>query len=921
MLENCTTILKTKLSAPKVANNLVIRPRLTEQLTRGTGQKLTLISAPAGFGKTTLVADWLHKSNIETIWLSLDKTDNDSVRFLEYFVSSLQQIKPDFGIAALDTMFSPHPPQMEHIVTILINELDDFPNDIVIVLDDYHIVKSQEIHDILIFLLDHMPEQFHIFITSREDPPFPLSRLRVRAQLTEIRIEDLKFTIKEMEQYFINTMGLRLSKENVSALFNQTEGWVASLQMVGLSLKGKSDINNYIRKISTYNSHIFEYLEEEVFSLQPLQVQEFLLYTSILKGMNPSLCNAITKKNDGYDMLIQLNRANLFIFPFDNHQKWYRYHQLFADLLKFRLNMTKPDIIPELHVNASKWYQKEGLMHEAIYHALKAELYDLAADLLKQYLEHRPEFNMESELARAGELLNRFPKNIIQSRPSLLIYKALILQAQLKFDNVEACLLQAEKLIHDLKKVKTDKQQKPDIDMLNDLLGRIFTIRAWHVYYMEKKIEEPITLSLKALEYLNKKSFSFQIIALLNLSYCYFWSGNVVESETYFYRMITLSQENGSIFFESLGAQGLFFINTIRGKYKAAECILEKILNRYKKKYPNHSRQLAAYSILLISLGFIYHTQNKLDLAAEYLTKGVELAKNHSLPIINALGHIALALVIQAKGDNKSATEMLEQAKQYLPENTQIVKFPALMAKINITGNNFEPVKAWIRENDLDINDKIRVTNELDYVTFAAYLIAKKKYGKAIFLLEKLADSANANKRYGFYIEILILLALSYQQENNETKSLEIINQALILAEPEDFLQVFIDNSSPMLELLTLYKNGKDKSQQLPSSDFVDKLILRIQKKLAEPDNVGHRVTTSDPKNKLPWSYRLDPLSKRELEVLSLMALTSTNPEIADQLCISLNTVKTHIKRIHSKLHVNCRKKAVLQAKAIGLIQ
>jgi LuxR family maltose regulon positive regulatory protein len=419
-----TPLLQTKLYIPQSrpsSSNLILRPRLMERLNEGLSGKLTLLSAPAGFGKTTLVSEWASQSKTPVAWLSLEETDNDLTRFLGYVIAALQTCYPHLGETVPAMMQSPQPPLLDSLLTILINDIAAIPEDLVLVLDDYHVITSPPIQQALTFLLDHLPSQLHLAITTRADPPFPLARMRARGEMVEIREADLRFTKAETFAFLQQVMNIELSADDLIALHHRTEGWITGLHLAALSMQGSKDAREFVQTFTGGHQYILDYLLEEVFRRQSASSQTFLLQTSILERLCGSLCDAVMGRDDGQTMLETLAQANLFILPLDDERHWYRYHHLFADLLRHRLQQTLPAQWPDLHRRAATWYEQHGFINEAIHHALQAEAYPEAARLV--------EVNAFTAL-KQGEVmtvlgwLDRLPQETVHAHPWLSVWHA-----------------------------------------------------------------------------------------------------------------------------------------------------------------------------------------------------------------------------------------------------------------------------------------------------------------------------------------------------------------------------------------------------------------------------------------------------------------------------------------------------------------
>src|SRR3712207_13717 len=437
-----TPILATKLYVPPPQPRVVLRPRLIERLNEGLHRKLTLISAPAGSGKTTLVGEWVAAVERPAAWLSLDEGDNDPTRFRSYLVAALQTVAPDIGESVLGVLGSPQPPPTESLLTALLNEISTIPDDFVLVLDDYHVVDARAIDDALVFLLEHLPPRMHLVIATREDPHLPLARLRARGQLTELRASDLRFTLSEAAEFLNSVMGLGLSAEDIAALESRTEGWIAGLQLAALSMRGREDVSGFIRAFAGDNRYIVDYLVEEVLQHQPELIRSFLLQTSILERLSGPLCDAVTRQEDGRGMLEALERGNFFVVPLDDKRHWYRYHHLFADVLNAHLMAEQPDQVSTLHRRASAWYEHNALAADAIRHALAAEDFERAADLIERAV---PAIRRSRQEATLLGWLQALPDELFRSRPVLSVHYAGTLLQSGQLDGVETRLRDAER--------------------------------------------------------------------------------------------------------------------------------------------------------------------------------------------------------------------------------------------------------------------------------------------------------------------------------------------------------------------------------------------------------------------------------------------------------------------------------------------
>ncbi|MFQ5401690.1 MAG: LuxR family transcriptional regulator, partial [Anaerolineae bacterium] len=533
-------MLQTKLYVPRLRPSLVPRPRLIAKLNRGLqqGSKLTLISAPAGFGKTTLVSEWVVNCERPFAWLSLDEGESDPARFLLYLVAALQKATPELGQTAMAVLQSPQPPPLQTVLTPLLNEIATVPDSFTLVLDDYHLVDVQAVDKALIFLLDHLPPQLHLVITTREDPNLPLSRLRARGQLTEIRAADLRFTTKETAVFLQQVMGLDLTEEQIDALEARTEGWIAGLQMAALSMRGQEDVAGFIQSFTGSHRFVLDYLMEEVLCQQPDDVQEFLLKTAVLNQLTGPLCNALTGANNGQEILETLERANLFLVPLDNERRWYRYHHLFADLLRQRLQQSATErIVNALHIRASQWYEANGLEVEAFHHATAAHDVTRALRLIEG--EGIP-FYFRAEVTPVRHWLESLPEAEFKARPSLWVtYAAVLTMTGRLQDNIEEILQAAE----------TALQDAPDDDKTADLHGQIAAIRAM-LGIVKNEIERIITQSRRALELLHPDNAPMRTTTTWTLGYAHQVQGNRAAASQAYAETIAYSQKSGNIMTE-----------------------------------------------------------------------------------------------------------------------------------------------------------------------------------------------------------------------------------------------------------------------------------------------------------------------------------------------------------------------------------
>jgi len=949
-----TPLLTTKLHIPPVRPELVSRPRLIERLNEGLMRRLTLVSAPAGFGKTTLLSEWVHSCGRPVAWVSLDGDDNDLARFLAYFVAALQtlalsQACPEprrrvegiepvlseacpeqsrrvegaaegahIGEGVLSAFQTPQPPPIESVLTGLINEIAAVPEQFALVLDDYHVIGAEAIHSALTFLLDHLPPQMHLVIATRVDPPLPIPRLRGRGQLTELRVTDLRFTLDEAATFLNQVMGLELSADDVAALETRTEGWVTGLQLAALSMQGREDIPGFLAAFTGSQHYILDYLVEEVLQRQSESAQAFLLQTSILDRMTGPLCEAVTLgcqskrsgESDGQAMLDRLEHANLFIVPLDDRRHWYRYHHLFADFLRARLHQMWPEQVPGLHRRASEWYERNGQIAEAIDHALSAEDFERAVRLIEQVAE--PTL-MRSEIATFLRWAEALPDGVMRTRPSLCIFHAwALLLSGRPLDAVESRLQDAE---HS-PKVEKDAGR---------ISGAAATLRAF-IATFRGHLPQAAELSRQALEQLPEDDLFLRSVAAWNMSLAHTVSGEMAASIQAVDQVVRLSQESGNLVIAVAALCQSAEIYIIYGQLRQARTYYQRALELAVDK---QGRPLPIAGMAMIGLGEISREWNDLQAAAHYLTEGIELTRRlGEIWILD--GYIALARVRQAQGDVDGAHDTIQKARQFAMkfDVTELddLLVAAHQARLWVAQDDLEATMRWVEEQGLKVNInpaeleeegssellQIYYLREFERITLAWALISHGRADEALALLALLLPGAEQRGWNKSVIEIQTLKALALQAQGDTPQAITALEKALSLAEPEGFVRLFVDEGAPMGELL------RQAAAQGIAVDYVGKLLAAL-----EEETKGERWTKKPLPSSLapgPSSALVEPLSERELEVLGLIAAGLSNREIAQKLFVALSTVKTHINNIYRKLDVSKRTQAVARAKELNLL-
>ncbi len=904
-------ILATKLYIPTLPSKVVTRPRLIKQLTDGltTGRKLTLISAPAGFGKSTLISEWIMSCGRPTAWLSLDENDNNPARFLIYLIGALRTISPNLGAEILDALQSPQAPPTESIVTALLNEITTIPNDFILVLDDYHLTDAKSIDDTLTFLIEHLPPQLHLVITTREDPTLPIPRLRVRNQLTEIRAADLRFTPAEAAEFLNQMMGLSLSVEDVAALEDRTEGWIAGLQLAALSMKGQQDVHAFIQAFAGDHRYIVDYLVEEVLQRQPEPIRDFLLQTSILDRLNGPLCDAVTSQLGSRTKLEGLQRGNLFLIPLDDKRDWYRYHHLFGDVLRMHLTAEQPDQVPALHRRASEWYEQNNLTADAIRHALVGADFERASGLIERVLPSMRQSRQEPVLL---SWLKALPDELFQYHPVLNVHYIGTLLQNGQFDGVEARLRDVEQWLatpEDIRRqpVYVDEEEFQRLPSSVAMYHAAIALAQGDVVNAMKHARIVLELADQDDDFPRGAASS-----LLGLAA---WTSGDLETA---YQMFS----NGMAHLQRVefisdvigGSVTLADIRIAQGRLREAMSIYERGLQLATKQ---GAPALRGAADMHVGMSELYYERNEVNTAEQHLLKSKELGELNGLPKNPYRWRVAMARILEAQGDLEGALDLLDEAEiLYMGDFSPNVRpIPALKARVWVQQGELEKALAWAREKKLSIEEKPNYLREFELITFARTLLSQcqsdhsiSMLHDAIGLLERLLKAAEEGGRIGSLVEILVLQALAHQMHEDIPAALPSLERALKLAEPEGYMRIFLAEGSSMAELIhEIAKRGF-----LPN--YTAKLLSACE---AERKEIGEGTLPSA----APASSSLiEPLSQRELDILRLFKTELSGPEIAQELVIALSTVRTHTKSIYSKLNVNSRRGAVKRAIELGLI-
>ncbi|HEX6387111.1 MAG TPA: LuxR C-terminal-related transcriptional regulator [Anaerolineae bacterium] len=920
-------LLATKLYIPQRTLTerqqpfIVARPRLVDKLNAGLEGKVTLVCAPAGFGKTTLIADWLSQLTIENsqltidncAWLSLDESDNDPVRFLSYLIAALQTVLPKLGQTAVALLQSPQPPAPETVLTIVINELAAIPTPIILVLGDYHTISTPAIHHAVTFLLDHQPPGLHLVISSRADPLLPLARWRARRELLELRADDLRFSVAEASAFLQQVAGLDISPDDVAVLQDRTEGWVAGLQLAALSLQGRADVSDFIATFAGSHRYIMDYLVEEVLQQRPPGTEQFLLQTAFLDRLCGSLCDAVTGQSNSHATLAQLHRANLFVVPLDDEGNWYRYHHLFAEMLRARLRRSQPDSIPALHHRACQWYEQAGLLDEAIHHALAAPDNELAAALVER---HATVLLLRSEAVRVKAWLAQLPNDLIHSRSRLALAQVWILAGASHFDEAERAL---------------SMPMFQAADLRPEVAGQVALLRASLARFQDDATTA-FEQAQRALDCLPAHSQALRVRALLEIGLAYKRRGDIIAASDSLAEVVALGESGEHQSAALIALEALRMIHARYGRLSQATQTGEQAL-RLIGRWGEPPIPIAG--IAYVGLGIAHCEWNNLAEAGRFLNQGLQLLLGTIEDGTMAHGHIALARVQQAQGNSEGALASLQRAEAWF-EQMQIVQpstaalLAAHRARLWLRQGNLDAAGRWADASGLQVDDELREARESEYLTLVRVFLAcgssepgKHDLSLARHLLDRLLTAAEATGRLGSMVEILALCALALQARGNLTAARSTLERALTLAEPEGYMRIFVDEGEPMRLLLSYLKTGmQNQAQASPLLAYTDKLLAAFpdpaQSPISDP-STSLRTGLQSPISNLQSSW-FEPLSPREQEVLRLIAAGASNREIADTLVVAVSTVKKHISNILSKLNATSRTQAVAQARELGLL-
>ncbi|NOZ51350.1 MAG: hypothetical protein GXP37_15100 [Chloroflexi bacterium] len=900
-----TPLLTTKLYVPPVRPELVPRPRLIKRLHEGLHRKLTLISAPAGFGKTTLLSEWVQGGGRPVAWLSLDNGDNDPVQFLNYLIAALQQVDEGIGRTVRDILQSPQLPPAGNLVTLLINDITASAIALTLVLDDYHLITADSVHQIVQFLLENQPPSMHLAIGTRQDPRLPLPRLRARSQVTEIRERDLRFTTEEATAFLDQTMGLPLSPGAVQALESRTEGWIAGLQLAALALKeDPEDAEAFIAAFTGDDRYIVEYLVAEVLQRQPQATRDFLRQTAILDRLTASLCNAVTGREGSQMILDQLAGSNLFLIPLDRRREWYRYHRLFAEALRTTLTEEEQEL---LHRRAGRWYETHGFMSQAIQHALAsvpvpgdasaghyAELVEASgpalddAERLIQLAAEETIFG--GSLLTVRGWLDALPDERVRANGELATYKGWVLALTGDIALAEEYADAAEAR---LRQTSSEPAEEPAMG-----LGKLLALRSFLAVFSHQDYEEAIELAGGALQVLKEDQTHWRVIALWLLAESQERTSNITEAITTLREARRTGRTHGTQIFAAMVELFLAAALQAHGRRQEAMGVCEEAIEQYTDQM---GRASPVAGLIFSRLGTLHYEANQLELALKYLDQGQALSEQLALgsSITFSLGFSALTL--HAQGKTGAALEALQKAYQFAAR-TGLADADwclALEANIHLRQGDLPFALRWAEVAGLSPDEAPHYLRMEQHLVYARLLLAQGRLSDCRRWLARLEQFTRERGLIRWLLTVHILQALTAERSGDASVARNRFSQALEIAAPEGYFRAFLDEDARIIGLLP------DVRPVAPA--FVDQLLGYAGIPVPKPDITSQLL--------------VEPLSERELEVLRLIAAGLSNRGIAQELIIAIGTAKRHINNIYGKLGVHSRTAAIAKARELRLLE
>lgn len=904
-------LLATKLFVPGAQPGFVSRPRLVEALDAGLGRGFVLICAPAGFGKTALLSEWCSPRSVA--WLSLDPGDSDPARFWRYTLAALDRARPGIADRVGPLLGPPAPPSYEGLVTAVINELvGPDEGEVVLVLDDYHVIDSQAVHATLALLLERRPPGLRVVLTSRADPPLPLARLRARGQLAELRAADLRFSVEEAAALLQEAVDVPLPEGSVAALAHRTEGWAAGLRLAALAVGGRPDVADFVTSFSGSHRYVLDYLTEEVLERQTGEVRGFLLETSVLERLSAHLCDAVTGRSDGEAMLETIDRANLFLVPVDEGRGWWRYHQLFADLLRARLQRQGSERVRQLHRNAAGWYERRGLADDAIGHATAAGDTEWAARMIERQVDT---LLLRNEGVTLQRWLTALPAEVVDSRPRLLLAQADVALGSGRVTAAEHALDAAERAFDEAR----DERVEPPAGKPAGLVANVpAAIAFWRAYLadLHGDAERAIALDHEALAELGDGPSVLASTVRLHLHAVELLRGELPEAERALASSVAELRAAGEIYPALRACELLGHVQRARGRLDAA---VETYREGLEIAAVTGRPPLPAAGIAHVGAAEVAYQRGELDAALGHATEGVALCRQLTYPRPLAAGLATLARIRLAEGDPAGAVEILEGSRQVAPSlgvTNLLDPLPALRARLLLARGDLAAAVRWTSERGLGPDDQVSYLRESEHLVLARLLLAQDQPERGLALLDRLHALADAQGRTGSVIEVQALRAVAQAAAGDHDGAVGTLAAALTLGHPQGYVRVFADEGPPMSDLLgrliAAQRNDGTLARDLPLG-YLGRVMRAVEHGTAPAAPAARRRGTGVP-------GLVEALTGRELEVLRLLAAGRSNRQIAGELYVALDTVKKHVSHIFEKLGAGNRTEASVRARELGLL-
>lgn len=882
------SILTTKLFTPTPRPKIITRDHLIQILDAGREKKLILISAPAGYGKTSLLAEWINRQNDSVGWVTLDEQDNDPERFFVYFLESLKTANIIKDENPLINKLDQESESFSEIIPNIINQLTEYPQPFFLVMDDYHQITNPEIHQALTYLLENLPPNMHLVIATRSDPLLRLAKLRAQGELCEIRVDQLRFTTEETTRYFNDQMKLGLTKSDILTLIQKTEGWIVGLQLAGISLQNTSEKHQFVLSFAGDNRFIADYLFEEAFTRQPLIMQRFLLQTSILDRFNSSLCDVVTQQENSQSILEELDRANLFLVPLDTQRIWYRYHQLFGELLQNRLKQTMSEIVPDLHARASLWFEANHLLADSITHAVSANQIDQIENLIEEMAIHR---------MRAGELitltrwLDQQNEEVFNEHPWLLVALAWTMMNSGRLDVVLPTLEKIETVLYN---------QSYSHTLVNRIQGHTSAIRAYYWELTRNDPESFVQEAEKALRLLTDKDIQLRSFIAIRLANGLSLMGNSKKAIQVLREVGNASKKagDGQLAITALSEMSIQLL--VSGQLKQAHQEILETKDYAETLSKKEGRKPASMGILYRHLSNIEYELNNLSEAKYYARMAVESCQQRGEKEALYIAYVVLAKVFFGLNEIKKCDQCLDQMTSLLERISPNGLVNGIIKNhFHLLQGRTEGTKIWVRERGLNPNDIFNYTNRLEYQNFARLLAFEGNYLQALELINSVLHETEKVGAKWHFLRGKILQAKILHWMNKPVEALNAFQEALDLASPEGYVRIFLDEGDTVAQLLYLAL------QKGIYPEFCNTLL----------DNF-HSQTEKTSSN----CGLVEPISEREMDVLLLIEQGCSNKEIAQELLLSLSTIKSHARNIFSKLGVKSRTEAVSKARLYGLL-